>query len=429
MPNKMNPVLRSFWTQKYLADKTPIRYRVLYGGRASSKSWDASGRAIFIASQAKVKVLCGRQFQNKISESVYTLLVKTIERFGMTSEFKITDTSIKHKITGSEFIFLGLWRNIDEIKSLEDIDILWLEEAHALTKEQWDIIDPTIRKQGSEIWVIFNPRSRLDFGWKRFVEKPLASSIIRKINYDENPFLSETMKQVIAQAKIDDPENFDNIYLGYPNESSETALFTFKDVERAMNRNGDASGTTVIGCDVARFGDDSSVLATRSGMWVKSILKRNKLRITETADWASRISTLFQADAIIVDTIGMGVGVHDILIKKGEFAIDGNFGMKPSNPDVYYNKRAESYARLAEAVKKGLSLPHDDELAEELLAIEYKFNEAGRMQIEPKDKLKDRLGRSPDKADAVALTFFTDIASRSKEENARIDSYVAPNVF
>jgi len=418
----MNKHLKDFWETR------DVRYRILYGGRASSKSYDAVAELVRLTSKFKTKVLAARQFQNKITESVYTLIVETIARFGLETQYSITERTIKHKFNGSEFIFLGIWRNIDEIKSTEGVDILYIEEAHALTEEQWDILNPTIRKRNSEIWCVFNPRSRLDFSWKRLVENPLPKSVVKKINYDENPFLSDTMLEVIEEAKKEDYEKFEHVYLGYPNESSETALFTYKDIDRAMSRNADSSGSTVIGCDVARFGNDSTVLVVRSGLWVKSILQRTKLSITEVADWTSHISNITAADAVVVDTIGIGAGVHDILIRQGVFSIDGNFGMKASEENTYINKRAESYFKLADAVKRGLALPKDDELAEELLAIEYTFNESGKVKIMPKDKIKEILGRSPDKADALALTYFTQVFS-SIDVGRNEEAYVAPNLF
>ena len=417
----MNPSLKDFWATQ------DVRYRILYGGRASSKSYDAVAELVRLTSKYKTKVLAARQFQNKITESVYTLIVETIERFGIKDHYTITERSIKHKTNGSEFIFLGIWRNIDEIKSTEGIDILYIEEAHALTEQQWDILNPTIRKKNSEIWCVFNPRSRLDFSWKRLVENPLPKSVVRKINYDENPFLSETMMEVIVEAEKEDREKFEHVYLGYPNESSDTALFAFKDVDRAMNRNGEASGATVIGCDVARYGNDSTVLAVRSGLWVKSILQRSKLSITEVADWTAHISNISGADAVVVDTIGIGAGVHDILMRQGIFSIDGNFGMKASEENTYMNKRAESYFKLSNAMKRGLSIPNDDELAEELLAIEYTFTESGKVKIIPKDKIKELLGRSPDKADALALTYFTDVMSSQQEE--AVADFVPSNLY
>ena len=177
----LNPALRDFW-------QTPARNRVLYGGRASSKSWDAAGVALHSAQAGPLKIMCVRQFQNRIDDSVYTLLKNRIKGFGFNC-FDVKRNTITCITTDSSFVFYGLWRHIEEIKSTEGIDILWIEEAHNLTKEQWDILEPTIRKDGSQIWLIFNPKLVTDFVYKRFVLNPPPNTVVRKINYDENPFL------------------------------------------------------------------------------------------------------------------------------------------------------------------------------------------------------------------------------------------------
>src|SRR5579862_9569663 len=143
---QLNPALKPFWESK-------ARYKALYGGRASSKSHDAAGFAVFLAANFKVRFLCARQFQNRISESVYNLIEEKIDKGGFRDEFVFTNNSIRHKYTGSEFIFYGIARNLNEIKSLNDVDILWLEEANYLTADQWKVIEPTIRNQGSQIWL------------------------------------------------------------------------------------------------------------------------------------------------------------------------------------------------------------------------------------------------------------------------------------
>ena len=213
----LNPALRDFWI-------TPARNRVLYGGRSSSKSWDAAGFAVYLATQCKIRVLCARQFQNKIAESVYTLLKIQISRFGLTNQFVITENTIRHKVTGAEFMFYGLWRHIDEIKSLESIDICWIEEAHNLTQEQWDILEPTLRKEGSQFWIIFNPRLTTDFVYKRFVRNTPPDTIKRHINFNENPFLSTTILKVIEAKRAEDEEEFRHIYLGEPLEDDEAVI-------------------------------------------------------------------------------------------------------------------------------------------------------------------------------------------------------------
>ncbi|MCK5617009.1 phage terminase large subunit, partial [Candidatus Pacearchaeota archaeon] len=131
--------------------------RVLYGGRGSTKSWDAGRMALNLSCVCMGNVLCLRQHQNKIAHSVYKLLKTQIINEGVADLYDILQNTITHRLTGSEFTFLGIARNIEEIKSTEDVDIIWIEEAEAVTEEQWDIIDPLARKQGAQIWIVFNP--------------------------------------------------------------------------------------------------------------------------------------------------------------------------------------------------------------------------------------------------------------------------------
>ena len=190
----------------------------------STKSWDAAGRAVMLAQQCKVKFMCCRQFQSKIAESVYTLIKGQIERFGLSDDFHITNTSIKHKHTGSEFIFYGIARNFDEIKSTEGVDILWIEEAHALTKAQWTDLDPTIRKDGSEIWIVYNPQLLGDFVHQNFYINPMKNSVVRMINYDENPFLNKTNLDVIHDLKETDYELYLHVYEGQTIQHSDDQI-------------------------------------------------------------------------------------------------------------------------------------------------------------------------------------------------------------
>lgn len=418
----LNPALKDFWKKK-------ARIKVLYGGRSSSKTWDAAGTAIFIAHNYKVRFLCTRQFQNRITESVYTNLRQQIERFGLTEYFDITNNRIRHKETGSEFLFYGLWRNIDEIKSMEGIDYTWIEEAHNLTKDQWDILEPTIlRKENSQCWIIFNPRMRTDFVYKNFIVNTPENCIVRKINYDENPFISESMKEVVEQKKKESDDEYRHIYLGEPRNDADNSLFDYKTVDNAMNRNGDTSGAKVLGVDVARFGDDSSVHVLREGLYVHPIETREKQATTETTGWTAAKIHNEKVDGTIIDTIGVGAGVFDQLTMQGFYCVDGNFGMTADDNDTFMNKRAESYFRLRDALNRGLSLPRDEELLEELVSITYRYTETGKIRITPKDKIKEELGRSPDKADALALTFFTHI---HKQHDAGVydEYYIAPNLI
>lgn len=225
---QLNPALRSFW-------ETESRYKVLYGGRGSSKSHDAAGYAVFLAANYTVKVLCARQFQNRISESVYTLLKDKINASPYRGEFEILKTSIRHRVTGSEFLFYGIARNLEEIKSTEGVDILWLEEAHYLNEEQWKVIEPTIRKDNSQVWIIFNPNEYTDFVYQNFVVTPPADCITREINWQDNPFLSLTMLKVIYDYYKREPDAALNVYGGAPKMGADKSVIPLKYIQAAVD--------------------------------------------------------------------------------------------------------------------------------------------------------------------------------------------------
>jgi phage terminase large subunit len=224
----LNPVLRAFWA-------TRSRYKVLYGGRGSSKSHDAAGYAVYLAATHAVKILCARQFQNRISESVYTLIKDKINASPFRNDFEILKTSIRHKVTGSEFLFYGIARNLEEIKSTEGVDILWLEEAHYLNQEQWEVIEPTIRKEGSQVWLIFNPDEFTDFVYQNFVVNPPADTVKQEINWQDNPYLSVTMLKVIYEYYKREPESARHMYGGEPKMGADKSIIPMKYIIAAID--------------------------------------------------------------------------------------------------------------------------------------------------------------------------------------------------
>jgi phage terminase large subunit len=437
----LNPCLRPFWQAK-------ARNKVLYGGRASTKSWDAAGFATFLASNYKIRVLCVRQFQNKIEESVYTLLKHQIERFGLLDQFKIIDNKITGRETGSEFMFYGLWRSIDEIKSLEGIDILWIEEAHNLTEEQWKVLEPTIRKEGSQIWVIFNPKLATDFAYKRFVVNPPPNTVVRRINFDENPFLSETMRLIIEAAKAEDEDEYRHIYLGEPKDDDEGSIIKRSWIMAAVDAHKalgwEASGAKRMGFDVADSGADKCATVYAHGslvLWA-DMWKAGEDELLKSCTRVYH-SARDRGAAVTYDSIGVGATAG---AKFGElnaanpnmprityakfnaggavFRPEAVYSHPTKNKDQFSNIKAQAWWLLADrfrntynAVRNGekfaddemislsSDLPFLEQLIDELATPKRDYDNNGKVKVESKKDLSKREVPSPNLADAIVMAF------------------------
>lgn len=203
----------------------PHRYKVFYGGRGSGKSFSVARALILIASRATVRVLCCREIQNSIRDSSYQLLKDMVQRLGLESQFVFTDQEIRCPATGSRFIFKGLLRNEQSVKSTEGIDICWVEEAQTVSESSWEVLIPTIRKPYSEIWVTFNPLNSDDPTTQRFIEHAPPEAYVRKVNYDENPYFPEELRKELEWDKAHDFEKYLHIWEGYPRTISDAQIF------------------------------------------------------------------------------------------------------------------------------------------------------------------------------------------------------------
>ena len=208
----------------------PYRYKIMYGGRGSGKSWDISDALILISLEIKCLVLCGREFQNSIKDSVHSLLVQRIEALGVKEEFDITYDAVRHKESGSRFIFKGLHHNISSIKSMSGITHLWIEEADTLSAESWKVIKPTIRETGSEIWMTMNPKNKTDILYKEFIEpEEVPDNTYRvKVNYQDNPYFPDVLKAEMEKDKAKDYGYYRHVWLGECLEHSDAQVFKNK---------------------------------------------------------------------------------------------------------------------------------------------------------------------------------------------------------
>lgn len=217
--------LNASFPDKLLFVFDQARYKVAHGGRGSGKSW-AFARALLIqAVSKKLRILCTREIQKSIKDSVHRLLSDQIVELGLTNQFEILETEIRCPHDG-EIIFAGLANHtVESIKSYEGIDIVWIEEAQTVSKKSWDILIPTIRKPGSEIWVTFNPVLDTDETWKRFVENTPPDSIVVQVNWSDNPWFPEVLEMERKHSSATNPEDYENIWEGKCRSAVQGAIY------------------------------------------------------------------------------------------------------------------------------------------------------------------------------------------------------------
>lgn len=206
----------------------PARYKVFYGGRGGAKSWGIARALVLIAASSKKTIVCAREVQNTMRDSVHKLLRNQIEALGLSPWFKITENSIRSSV-GSEFIFKGL--RVDGaqgLKSTEAIDICWIEEAQNVSEQSWATLIPTVRSDDSEIWISFNPDEESDPTYQRFVAKPPPDAVVVEINYDDNPWFPGVLRREMEYCRSVDFDAYMHIWRGRPRKISQAAIFADK---------------------------------------------------------------------------------------------------------------------------------------------------------------------------------------------------------
>lgn len=192
----------------------PKRFKVPWGGRDAGRSWGVARALLVIGAARPLRILCAREIQKTLADSVMALLKDQIERLGLEKFYHIQENSITGQ-NGTEFIFTGL-RDIDanKVKSYEGVDIVWVEEAETLTKKSFNILEPTIRKLGSELWFTFNAQLDTDFIYDYFVVSTPEDAFVVKMTWQDNPWYSEVLENGRERMKRTDPMEYDNIWLG-----------------------------------------------------------------------------------------------------------------------------------------------------------------------------------------------------------------------
>lgn len=201
-------MLRADFPPKFEPLFTPAPYKSVRGGRGSGKSWSVARALLIMGLQKPIRVMCTRETQHSLRESVHQLLVDQIASLGFAGYYRIQQVQIAG-LNGTEFVFAGLSdQTAASIKSFEGADICWIEEAQVVTRLSWTILIPTIRKKGSEIWLTWNPEMDNDETWKRFVEHPPPLTVNIEVNWRDNPWFTSEMndKRLHDQATMKDFE-------------------------------------------------------------------------------------------------------------------------------------------------------------------------------------------------------------------------------
>ena len=174
-----------------------------------------------------LRIGCFRELQTSIRDSVHHLLSDQLDMIGLAPWFRVTQNSIR-SATGSEFIFKGLRHNSSEVKSMEALDIAWVEEAQLVSKSSWQFLIPTLRKKGSEIIVTFNPEDEEDDTYQRFVVHPPPFAYVKKTSWRTNPWFSEELEAERQHMLRTDPDAYQNVWEGEPRTISNAVVFAGK---------------------------------------------------------------------------------------------------------------------------------------------------------------------------------------------------------
>ena len=402
IPEPFEPLLRS-----------NHRIKFYYGGRGGGKSYAFADSLLVAAQNRKLRIVCLREIQDSIKDSVHKLLCDRISFYDFKN-YEITDKTIINKRTGSEFMFKGL-RDQDpqKIKSLEGVDIAWIEEGQTITKKSWEILEPTIRKDGSQIWISMNREEETDALWVAVAANPDNRTLVCKVNYYDNPFCPEELKLQAEKCRDQDFDDYLHIWEGEPVQQGNEKLISAMAVKKAIENyidNSNAVQPLVIGVDPARMGDDATAICFRRGRQAYKIKAYHKKNVVEIANIITNMINEYNPIRVNIDVGGLGAGLYDIIVDRGYRSVTRavNFGEKAQDQERYANRRAEMWDRVNEWLNAELPVSLIDEdnlLLTDLTAPKKKYDKLGRLLLEPKEDIKKRIGRSTDVGDALALTF------------------------
>ena len=381
------------------------------GGRGGGKS-QAIGRFIlYAAEQRNCRIVCGRETQNSISESVYSLLSDLIKQFNLA--FDIQASKIIHKVSGSTINFRGFReQGRFNIQGLEGIDILWIDEAQAITKQTLDVLIPTIRKQKAKVFFTMNRHIEHDPVYETFFKRPDCLHI--HINYVDNPFCTEALRTEADECRKKSEQDFKHIWLGEPLAMSEDCVFSYQELKDTKIHKYpfvDGYGIKLAGFDVARYGDDKCavVVVQQMGALHWEVVFADQWDHRDLNYTTGRIlTTAMEQDAFksAIDEDGIGSGPLDTL-NKGR-GLDNFVGFR--NPSLSYqdnkfygNNRTVNTYKLKDLITRNHFVITQEDIIRELCTLRYTYDHNQRKVLISKEKMRKDGVKSPNLADSLIM--------------------------
>lgn len=387
----------------------PYRYYCYSGGRASGKSTAVAQSLILRASVQPITVLCAREFQNSITDSVYKLLTGTIEKLGLQG-FEIRRDGISH-INGSSFIFRGLHDNLQSIKSIEGIDVCWVEEAQTISKTSLTTLIPTIRRPNSTLIFTWNPLTSHDPIWTYFITTD-SEERLRQTCHWHTTF--NDVRRLISQDVLDMIEadkqtaDYGHVWLGLPYADTDNQLISDTMINEAIHRT-PSDGPVTFGVDVARYGNDRTALTIKKGNHIETLESWTHSSIVDTAERIRLRASQYHPIDIRIDDTGVGGGLTDLLKTYGLPVTGINYAGKPKDPQ-YPNIASELWFDFATMLPQLSINPQLADLAKlttELTTRKWQITSRNQRQIESKQDYKDSMNLgSPDLADSLLLACY-----------------------
>ena len=192
----------------------PASFKVAYGGRGGTKSWGFARALLIEGTRRKLRILCARETQKSIRDSVHQLLEEQIAALNLEAFYRV-EKSVIYGTNGTEILFTGLKHHVDNVKSMEAISVCWVEEAQGVSKTSWDKLIPTLfRLPECELWISFNPDLEGDNTYQRFVVNPPTGAVVRKVTWRDNPWFPEGLRRLMEEDRKRNIDEYNHIWEG-----------------------------------------------------------------------------------------------------------------------------------------------------------------------------------------------------------------------